>query len=97
MLITQRAEISITCIFSPNVNACSDGFRVCLGLMRLADDYPQRLNDACRVANRNGLARFRQVREILRNGMDTLPLFDEEDDAVLPQHHKNIRGANQYK
>lgn len=72
-------------------------YRVCLGLMKLAGDYPQRLNDACGVANRNGLMRLGQVREILKNGVDKLPLFDEEDDVALPQNHKNIRGANQYK
>ena len=41
-------------------------YRVCLGLMNLSNDYPQRLNEACRVANRNGLMRLRQVREILK-------------------------------
>ena len=71
-------------------------YRVCLGLLRLSDDHPQRLNDACRVANRNGLMRLKQVREILRNGMDKLPLFEEES-ASLPQDHHNIRGAEQYK
>ena len=72
-------------------------YRVCLGLMKLSRDYPQRLNDACGVANRNGLTRLKQVREILKNGMDKLPLFEEEDDFALPQDHGNIRGADQYK
>ena len=72
-------------------------YRACLGLLRLSRDYPQRLNDACGAANRNGLMRLGQVREILKNGRDRLPLFDEEDDAVLPQDHENIRGPEQYK
>ena len=71
-------------------------YRVCLGLMKLARDYPQRLNDACRVANRNGLMRLKQVREILKNGTDKLPLFEEES-VSLPQDHENIRGPEQYK
>ena len=70
-------------------------YRVCLGLMKLSNDYPQRLDDACRVANRNGLMRLRQVREILKNAMDGPDLF-EEQSIDLPQDHENIRGPEQY-
>ena len=72
-------------------------YRVCLGLMKLSNDYPRRLNDACGVANRKGLVRLKQVRGILKNGMDKLALFEEEEEIVLPQDHKNIRGAKKYK
>ena len=71
-------------------------YRVCLGLMNLSSDYPKRLNDACGAANRNGLTRLRQVREILRNGRDRAALFEQEE-TVLPQDHENIRGAKEYK
>ena len=70
---------------------------MCLGLMKLSNDYPQRLDDACRVANRNRLRRLKQVREILKNSMDALPLFEEEGDISLPRDHKNIRGPRQYR
>lgn len=74
-------------------------YRTFLGLRKLSNDYPKRLNDACRVANRKGLTGYKQVREILKNGRDkVLPLFEEQGkETVLPQDHKNIRGAKKYK
>ena len=71
-------------------------YRACLGLLSLSRDYPQRLNNACGVANRNGFVRLKQIKEILKNGMDKVaPL--EEQSASLPQDHENIRGPEQYK
>ena len=71
-------------------------YRACLGLMSLSRDYPQRLNLACGVANRNGLVRLNQIKEILKNGMDRLaPL--QEQSASLPQDHENIRGPEQFR
>jgi len=74
-------------------------YRACLGLMGLAREYPaRRLNDACGAANRNGLMSIKQIREILKNGKDKLPLFEEEEpDAFLPQDHKNIRGPEVFR
>lgn len=69
--------------------------RACPGLMSLSRDCPRRLNDARGAADRNGLAKLRQVREALKNGMDTLALF-EEDPSELPQDHENIRGPEQF-
>ena len=74
----------------------AQAYRVCLGLLNLSRDYPKRLDDACRVANRNGLLRLKQVKELLRNNMDKLPLLDEEENLALPQNHENIRGPEQY-
>ena len=71
-------------------------YRACLGLMSLSRDYPQRLNNACGVANRNGLVRLGQIKEILKNGVDRLPPL-EEQSASLPQDHENIRGPEQYR
>ena len=71
-------------------------YRVCLGLMSLSRNYPQRLNAACRVANRNGLMKLRQVKEVLKNGTDKLPLFEEEEFR-LPQDHKNVRGPGEFR
>ena len=53
-------------------------YRACLGLLNLLRTYPGRLNAACGVANRNGLVRLKQVREILKNSADKLPLFEEQ-------------------
>lgn len=71
-------------------------YRTLLGLRDLARRYPaQRINGACGVANRKGLMRVKQVSEILKNSMDKLPLFEE--DASLPQDHKNIRGPEEFR
>jgi len=74
-------------------------YRACLGLMGLAREYPaRRLNDACGVANRKGLMRIRQIREVIRNGMDKLALLEEEEpDTPLPQDHENIRGPEGFR
>ena len=71
-------------------------YRACLGLLNLCRTYPGRLNAACGIANRNGLVRLKQVREVLKNGMDKLPLF-EEQSVYLPQDHENIRDPEQYR
>lgn len=73
-------------------------YRACMGLRDIARKYPpQRLNDACGVANRNGLVRIKQIREVLKNGMDRLALLEEQEQgASLPQDHENIRGPEQF-
>ena len=75
----------------------AQAYRICLGLLKLSRDYPQRLEDACRVANRNGLMRLKQVKELLRNSRDKLALLEEEENVGLPQNHENIRGPEQYR
>ena len=71
--------------------------RVCLGLLSLHRDYPERLNAACGVVNRKGLTRLENVKQVLKNGMDKLPLFEQEESTELSQDHKNIRGPEQYQ
>ncbi|WP_275100297.1 IS21 family transposase [Sedimenticola hydrogenitrophicus] len=71
-------------------------YRVCLGLLSLSRDYPtQRLDAACRIANRAGLVRLKQVSSILRSNRDRLP---EQLSLVaeLPQDHENIRGPKNF-
>ena len=75
----------------------AQAYRVCLGLLNLSRDYPSRLEDACRVANRNRLVKLKQVKEVLRNSMDKLPLVDGNNSSALPQDHENIRGPEQYR
>ena len=70
-------------------------YRVCLGLMSLSRNYPKRLEAACGVANRNGLMKLRQVKNVLKNGTDKLPLFEEEEFR-LPQDHENVRGPGEF-
>lgn len=71
-------------------------YRLCLGLLNLSRQYPaQRLNAACRLANREGLTRLKQIRAVLKSNRDQLqpdlPLTTE-----LPQEHENLRGPKDF-
>lgn len=73
------------------------GYRSCLGLLRLAKAYgPDRLEAACVRAERLGSPRYRTAKNILASGTDRL-LFEEETllTPSLPPH-ENIRGAGYY-
>jgi transposase len=72
------------------------GFRACLGLIRLDKVYgSQRLEAACIKALAAGAISYRSVHSILRNKLDTLPQNQEQMELSLPEH-PNIRGANYY-
>ena len=71
-------------------------YKVCLGLLNLSKQYPaSRLNAACRIANRSGLHRLKQVRAILKSNRDQLP-EQLSLTAELPQDHENIRGPHNF-
>jgi transposase len=73
------------------------GYRSCLGIIRLADRYgPQRLDAACARALAVRSYSYRSVESILRNGLDARPL---PPDGPGPSHptHANVRGANYYQ
>jgi hypothetical protein len=71
-------------------------FRVCNGLLGLAQHYPvDRINQACRIANREQLFFLKQIKAILKSHRDRLP----EPVSIsldLPQDHENIRGPNSF-
>jgi transposase len=71
-------------------------YRVCLGLLNLSREYPaQRLDAACRIANREGLLRLKQIKSILRSNRDQLP-EQLSLETVLVQDHENIRGPRNF-
>lgn len=71
-------------------------YRVCLGLLNLSRTYPrQRLEAACRIANKAGLMRLKQIQSILSSNRDRLPESIDLDTA-LPQDHANIRGPQTF-
>lgn len=74
------------------------GYRACLGILRLGERYsPERLEAACRRALTIGGTSYRSVQSILANGLDRLPLDDEEHTTLeLPQQHANVRGPGYY-
>ena len=72
------------------------GYRACLGLMRLGDTYtPARLEDACDRALRIGGISYRSVKSILQNGLDRIPL-EVQGTLALPQDHEHVRGSTYY-
>jgi transposase len=73
------------------------GFRSCLGVLRLAKSYgDQRLEAACKRAVAIGGTSYRSVESILKHNLDQKPLLDETA-AVAPICHINIRGAHYYQ
>ena len=73
------------------------GFRSCLGLMRLGDRYgAERLEAACqRALAIQGLS-YKSVKSILDHGLDRQPLAAAVDGAA-PIQHGNLRGAAYYR
>ena len=73
------------------------GFRSCLGIMRLGRSYgDDRLEAACQRALRLGACSFKSLQSILKNGLDLQPLPETEEPDNEPIAHPNIRGAGYY-
>lgn len=72
------------------------GFRSCLGVMRLAKRYtPQRLEDACKRAVTISSFNYKSVESILKKGLDRQPMEPgRRNNAAV---HPNIRGAHYYQ
>jgi len=74
------------------------GFRACLGILRLGKRYSQqRLEAACTRAVTFQACSFKSVRSILETGLDRQPL--ELEGSSPPHHlvHANVRGADYYQ
>jgi transposase len=72
------------------------GFRSCLGILRLAKDFGNaRLEAACRRALAIGGTSYRSVESILKHNLDQKPLPDQPDNDTSVEHG-NIRGARYY-
>jgi transposase len=71
------------------------GYRSCLGLIRLADQYsPQRLEAAAQRALLSGACRYQSVKSMLKNSLDRQPLpASTAAPAAPPPQHDNLRGA----
>jgi hypothetical protein len=81
------------------INKCAhpeQGFRSCLGILRLGKDYSnKRLEDACLRAITHEHVSYKTVKNILSNNLDkiSLPKKEEESANLL---HENIHGADYY-
>ena len=70
------------------------GYRSCLGLLRLAKHYgPARLNAACDRARVAGARSYRHVDSMLKHGLDRQPLLidDGADHRPAPIHRQRPR------
>jgi transposase len=73
------------------------GYRACLGLMRLARRYPaERVEAACARALAVGAWSYRSVKSILETGLDGQPLLDGPTARAQEIVHANVRGAAYY-
>ena len=72
------------------------GYRACLGLMRLGRQHgADRLEAACARAEQLRSYRFRTVEHILKSQQDRLPLDAPPARPTLT--HENLRGAAYYE
>jgi hypothetical protein len=72
------------------------GFRSCLGILRMAKTYgPQCLEAACRRGISIGAASYRSIASILKTGLDKAFLPETNAEADPIQHGK-IRGRGYY-
>jgi transposase len=74
------------------------GFRSCLGIMRLGRRYgDERLEAAAARALAVEAHSYRSVESILKNGLDGLPLPGSEPVSTSIGDHANVRGATYYE
>ena len=73
------------------------GFRSCLGIMRLGKRYsPERLEAACKRALMIKAFSFKSVESILKRGLDQQPVMFDHAENPDPLIHDNIRGTHYY-
>ncbi|NIS62491.1 MAG: IS21 family transposase [Proteobacteria bacterium] len=75
------------------------GYRSCLGLLRLGKRYcPERLEAACARALAFKAYSYRNVESILKKGLDQQPLNPSSPQTRLPLvEHENLRGREYYQ
>lgn len=72
------------------------GYRSCLGLMRLTRNHGrERMEAACVRALAVGAHRYRSVASILEKGLDRQPVPPQQAELALPDH-ANVRGPGYY-
>jgi len=73
------------------------GFRACLGILRLARQYGvDRLEAACKRGLEISARSYGSINSILQNGLDRQPLTRASNAPELPLDHPNIRGSRYY-
>jgi transposase len=73
------------------------GYRACLGIIRLAQKYsPARMESAAERALLTGAIRYKSVKSILRNGLDSQPSPALPASRPSPDH-ENLRGPEYFQ
>jgi transposase len=73
------------------------GYRACLGVMRLARTYGKdRLEAACARALALGARRYKSIASILKAGLDRQPLPGTAQAELTLPAHGNVRGSSYY-
>jgi transposase len=73
------------------------GFRACLGILRLVRRYGhERLEAACARGLQIGARSYGSVQSILQHGLDRRSSTTDSRTGVLPLLHPNIRGSGYY-
>jgi transposase len=73
------------------------GFRACLGILRLMRHYgAERLEAACRRGLEIGARSYGSINSILQHGLDRQPPPRAAEETELPLDHPNIRGSRYY-
>lgn len=75
------------------------GYRACLGIMRLAKAYEaDRVEAACRRAVHLDVCSYRSIQSILKSGKDADALPDSaEHSGTSARQHRNVRGRDYYE
>jgi transposase len=72
------------------------GYRSCLGIIRLAQQYSrQRMEAAAERALLAQACRYQSVKSILKNSLDVVPLSPPQPSPP-PLTHDNVRGADYF-
>jgi transposase len=73
------------------------GFRACLGILRLVRSYGrERLEAACARGLEIGARSYGSIQSILQHGLDRRPPTNSSGTGELPLLHPNIRGSGYY-
>jgi transposase len=74
------------------------GYRSCLGLMRLARGYGAERMEAASARALSARARsYKHVESILKNGLDRLPVVERKPANPTAAEHENLRGHTYYE
>jgi hypothetical protein len=72
------------------------GFRACLGVMRLSKSYPaERMENAAQRALSCRAVSYKSFKSILEKGLDRAALPEASSDVII--RHENIRGGAYYR